>query len=137
VQKIQVNGQTYLRAVACTMGGKNNPLTDKIQFNILSKLNIPNAWGLLKNSDQFFYTSKFQIDDTPFRYLNNLKTTFLNPNNGNPPITIYHNLVSNISDIKGPIGSGPSKAGFGVALSPVLMAALGLYDGQVVYFNIS
>jgi hypothetical protein len=100
-------------------------------------LNIPNAWGLLKNTNQYFYTCKFQIDDTPFRYLNNLKTTFLNPNNGNPPIKIYHNLVSNISDIKGPIGTGPSKDGFGVALSPALMAALGLYDGQVVYFNIS
>ena len=93
--------------------------------------------GFVKKFWPIFYTSKFQIDDTPFRYLNNLKTTFLNPNNGNPPITIYHNLVSNISDIKGPIGTGPSKDGFGVALSPLLMAALGLYDGQVVYFNIS
>jgi hypothetical protein len=137
VQKIQVNGQTYLRAVACTMGGKNNKLDDKLQFNILSKLNIPNAWGLLKNTNQYYYTSKFQIDDTPYRYLNNLKTTFLNPNNGNPPVTINHNLVSSFSDIKGPIGSGPGVDGYGVALSPALMSKLGLYDGQVVYFSIS
>ena len=136
VQKITSNGQTYLRAVACTIGGVKNPLNNKTQFNILNKLNIGNTWGLLKNTNQYFYTSKFQLTETDVNSLTQLKTTFFNPNNGKT-INVKHNIVSDFNNLIGPIGTGPGIDGFGIGLSPKLMSDLGLYDGQVVYFNIS
>ena len=40
-----------------------------------------------------------------------------------------------IDNLTGPISVGPSVAGYGIALSKKLMIALGLKDGDVVYFR--
>ena len=68
-------------------------------------------------------------------------TIFRNPENGKlitvPPIrkATTGSLTMTVDNITGPINVGPSVPGYGVALSKKLMIALGLKDGDVVYFR--
>jgi len=151
IQQVSNSG-IWLRAIAVEMGGTKNPLDDKIEMSLLNgvdkygnnQLNtlkikpLPLLWESVKtvSNSKLFYSTKFLSNKiTPNRIIST-STLFKNPENGKtvtvPPISESEMRIDNLT---GPISVGPSVAGYGVALSKKLMIALGLKDGDVVYFR--
>jgi hypothetical protein len=151
IQQVSNSG-IWLRAIAVEMGGTKNPLDDKIEMSLLNgvdrhgnnQLNtlkitpLPLLWESVQtvSSSKLFYSTKFLSNKiTPNRIIST-STVFKNPENGKsvtvPPI---NTSPMDLTNLTGPISVGPSVAGYGVALSKKLMIALGLKDGDVVYFR--
>ena len=142
--------QIYFRAVACTMGGKNNPLDDKIAMGVLSMVKNKTKnnssvdhtnilWNDIKEDKQHhFYAIKFDARVSS-DFIIRAKTTFINPKKPEKPITVTpigeNETEINLTNLKGAIHRGPAVAGYGIALSQKLMSDLGLHDGEVVYFT--
>jgi hypothetical protein len=108
------------------------------QLNTLKIKPLPLLWESVKtvSNSKLFYSTKFLSNKiTPNRIIST-STLFKNPENGKtvtvPPISESEMRIDNLT---GPISVGPSVAGYGVALSKKLMIALGLKDGDVVYFR--
>ena len=151
IQRVSNNG-IWLRAIAVEMGGTKNPLDDKIEMSLLNGVNIygnnqlqslkisplPLTWGSVKtvSGSKLFYSTKFLSNKiTPNRTIST-KTVFKNPENGKEvPVDPIASATMGIDNLTGPINVGPSVPGYGVALSKKLMIALGLKDGDVVYFR--
>jgi hypothetical protein len=107
--------------------GTTTSFTDKIK------------WSDLKDDKKTdFYSLKFALDVVSPNTIIKGTTTFFNPNN-KKTVTIQPINQPSItkSNIKGPINIGPKINGYGIGLSSSLMKKLGLFDGDVVYFNIS
>ena len=152
IQQVSNDG-VWLRAIVVEMGStKNNPLEDSKEMSLLNGVSLygnnqlqtlkvtpsPLTWGSVKtvSSGKLFYSTKFLSNKiTPNRIISTT-TVFKNPENGKtvsvPPINTSPMTIDNIT---GPINVGPSVPGYGVALSKKLMIALGLKDGDVVYFR--
>jgi hypothetical protein len=135
------DGIEWLKAVACTLGGKNNPLDDTTSFHIINNTSGNFAtWGKFKTITNTVnaYTTKFKQDhmnELQFTALESQTTVFLNPYN-DKQLNVTHSLCSNCVFPNGPIGIGPNSNKYGIALSKAAMTRLGLYDGQTVYFRI-
>jgi hypothetical protein len=151
IQQVSNDG-VWLRAIAVEMGGTKNPLDDKIEMSLLNGVSIygnnqlntlkitplPLTWSSVKtaSSSKLFYSTKFLSNKiTPNKTISTT-TVFKNPETGKevsvPPIG---QSPMGIDNLTGPISVGPSVAGYGIALSKKLMIALGLKDGDVVYFR--
>jgi hypothetical protein len=108
------------------------------QLQTLKVTPLPLTWGSVKtvSSSKLFYSTKFLSNKiTPNRIISTT-TVFKNPENGKTvPVPPINTSPMTIDNITGPINVGPSVPGYGVALSKKLMIALGLKDGDVVYFR--
>ena len=142
IQMVKLSdGIEWLKAVACTLGGKNNPLDDTTSFHIINNTSGNFAtWGKFKTITNTVnaYTTKFKQDhmnELQFTALESQTTVFLNPYN-DKQLNVTHSLCSNCVFPNGPIGIGPNSNKYGIALSKAAMTRLGLYDGQTVYFRI-
>ena len=151
IQRVSNDG-IWLRAIAVEMGGTKNPLDDKIEMSLLNGVSIygnnqlqtlkitplPLTWSSVKtaSSSKLFYSTKFLSNKiTPNRIISTT-TVFKNPENGKEvPVPPINTSPMTIDNLTGPISVGPSVAGYGMALSKKLMIALGLKDGDVVYFR--
>lgn len=142
VQKVNYKGKEVFRAIATTMGGKDNPLEDFIDMTILCRASATSArvtWDFMKDLSKTnrFYSTKFRLASVSADKIITGTTTFINPNNGDKEVTVppVHILSGNIK-VEGAVSAGPSVNGFGISMSQKLMTDLGLYNGQVVYFTI-
>ena len=84
-----------------------------------------------------FYSLPFQLSNTiTEEKVRSGVTKFLNPQN-KKTLTLQpsYQLTSPIS-VQGPVGVGPKTTGYGISMSPSLMKVLGLFEGDVVYFDI-
>jgi hypothetical protein len=156
IQKVTYNNLPYFRAIAVGMGGKNYTPEDAIQMSIISRVtsktvvgtttNTNNqvvnylTWKDIKDSKNKFYSLRFDLGVASANTIIKASTYFLNPkNNKNATADRIGENVETITqtNIKGPISVGPKIDGYGIALSQTLMTELGLFDGDVVYFNMS
>jgi hypothetical protein len=156
IQKVTYNKIQYFRAIAVGMGGKNYTPEDAIQMSIISRVtsktvvgtttNTNNqvvnylTWKDIKDSKNKFYSLRFDLGVASANTIIKASTYFLNPkNNKNATADRIGENVETITqtNIKGPISVGPKIDGYGIALSQTLMTELGLFDGDVVYFNMS
>jgi len=156
IQKVTYNNLPYFRAIAVGMGGKNYTPEDAIQMSIISRVtsktvvgtttNTNNqvvnylTWKDIKDSKNKFYSLRFDLSVASANTIIKASTYFLNPkNNKNATADRIGENVESITqtNIKGPISVGPKIDGYGIALSQTLMTELGLFDGDVVYFNMS
>jgi hypothetical protein len=134
------DGVEWLKAVACTLGGKNNSLDDNTAFYIATFASgTQTTWKNLKGftDTASMYTTKFKQDhlnELQITNLQNKSTVFLNPYN-NKTLNVTHSLCPNCPIPNGPIGIGPNSNKYGIALSKAAMSRLGLYEGQTVYFR--
>jgi len=149
IQYVEYDGEKYFRAVVATMGGNNYNIKDSIEMSILNgstekPINNQNVgfgytnkitWKDIKNSKNYFYSSKFDIRMYTCDNILKATTTFFNPKNKIkveiPPID--NNIT--VNNVTGPINIGPSVSGYGMGLSVELMKKLGLKDNDVVYFQ--
>lgn len=157
IQKVEYNGKysnvsttkQWLRAVVVRMGTPTYPIDLNRDMSILGSfidqyvdLSVIKWDAIDDNSTNFnFYSSKFQFNHgANINDLLTAKTEFLNPENGKT-ITVQHsyNLDANNGPVvyDGPINRGPSIDGYGIGMSLKLMTALGLHEGDVIYFNIT
>ena len=135
IQKVENNGETWLRTVVVRMGSSGYTLNDETTMNLANGI----KWSTIKDSTYKFYTSTFQLS----RIVNEAKirtavTTFKNPKNGkttvlNPSYQLDSSLGTIIAN--GPVSVGPNSTEYGMGMSNQLMTELGLYDGDVVYFK--
>ena len=133
IQKINYNNVEYFRAIVVKMGGENNELADKTTMRIANGV----TWEDIKSSDMKFYSLPFQLSNTiTEEKVRSGVTKFLNPQN-KKTLTLQpsYQLTSPIS-VQGPVGVGPKTTGYGISMSPSLMKVLGLFEGDVVYFDI-
>jgi hypothetical protein len=156
IQKVTYNKIQYFRAIAVGMGGKNYTPEDAIQMSIISRVTSKTVsgtttntngipvnyltWKDIKDSKNKFYSLRFDLGVASANTIIKASTYFLNPkNNKNATADRIGENVETITqtNIKGPISVGPKIDGYGIALSQTLMTELGLFDGDVVYFNMS
>jgi hypothetical protein len=149
IQKVLFENKTYLRSIVVTMGGKNYNIEDNMDMSLINQVSSIEGtttsftdkikWSDLKDDKKTdFYSLKFALDVVSPNTIIKGTTTFFNPNN-KKTVTIQPINQPSItkSNIKGPINIGPKINGYGIGLSSSLMKKLGLFDGDVVYFNIS
>ena len=156
------NGNWY-RAIAAEMGGGTYKIDDDtVSMSVLNNVTVhnfnPNNTSGLNNlvinpddngkqqpmtwknisgysSENYFYSTHFQLDVASADKIISANTTFKNPyNNKIVKIDAYSSPTMTPKDIVGPINYGPTIAGYGIGLSRKLMLDLGLVDGDVVYF---
>lgn len=147
IQRVELNGNTFFRSQAVTMGGKTYTIDDNIEMSIINKVttktisggSVENkiVWKDIKQSKNLFFSSKFDFNSIKADNIITQKTTFYNPIKN---VTVVVEPVTDSSitptNIKGAINVGPNKNGYGMGLSSELMKRLKLEDGDVVYFNI-
>ena len=134
IQKIDNNGETWLRAIVVKMGGPNYPIDELSVANIAEGV----LWSEVNNSDMKFYNVKFKLDIANSKTIREAKTEFKNPSNNKTLILEpEYQLDRSIGDIKvqGPISVGPRLDNYGMGMSPKLMSDLKIDDGQVIYFR--
>jgi hypothetical protein len=143
IQKVKNGGKEYLRAQVITMGGVNYPISDTTSMSIITRQNTygivpsPLTWSDIKASNNYFYSLRFDYDTSQPNSIIKGTTKFYNPNNLSKSVTITPiSEAITINNIKGPINNGPSGVKSGIGLSPALMKALNLQEGDVVYFEI-
>ena len=142
IQKIDYNGQTWLRAIAITIGVGNSLVNNDTTFNLINNI----TWFYLKKYKYKFYTTKFQLSKTITEETirNASYTAFKNPKKNKDgtqkEFYVFHkydlNPTSSSFIVQGPIGVGPNSTTHGIELSQELMTELGLFNGDVVYFRI-
>ena len=149
IQYVEYDGNKYFRAVVATMGGKNYPIGDNIEMSILNgsvNKSISNqsttfgftnkiTWKEIKNSKNYFYSTKFDIRMYSCDNILTATTTFFNPKKNITETILPVDNTITTSNVKGPINIGPSVKGYGMGLSVELMKKLGLKDNDVVYFQ--
>lgn len=148
IQKIKYKGETYFRAVVSVMGGNNYKIEPNIQMSLLSRVTSKTisgttttpsliVWSELEKTDRNFYSVKFDLDVANANKIITATTTFLNPKN-NKTATINPISSSTISpsNVQGPINVGPKTNGYGIGISSALAKELGIYDNEVLYFNL-
>ncbi len=145
IQKVKNNGKEYLRAQVVCMGAQNYPIEGTTSMSIITRQNTntvtpnPMTWNDIKDSNNYFYSLRFDYNVANPNLIVQGKTKFYNPNNlKNAPIVIepIGTTAITTSNIKGPINNGPSGVKSGIGMSKALMKALGVQDGDVVYFEI-
>ena len=130
------------------MGGNNYKIEPNIQMSLLSRVTSKTisgttsnpsliVWSELEKTDRKFYSVKFDLDVASANKIITATTTFLNPKNDKTVTVspISSNTV-NPTNIQGPINVGPKTAGYGIGISSALAKELGIYDNQVLYFNL-
>ena len=152
IQKVRFNGKEYYRAIAVVMGGKTYTPDSTIQMSLLSRVTNRTiqgtttsqngqyvnylTWDDIKDNKNKFYSLRFDLEVTNANTITSAKTLFFNPKTKKEvPIDPINSNPVTKSNIIGPINVGPKLDGYGIALSQTLMTELGLYDGDVVYFN--
>lgn len=135
IQKVENNGETWLRTTVVRMGGTGYTINDGATMNIANGI----EWSKIKDSKYKFYSTTFKLS----KILNeaNIRevvTTFKNPKNGkttvlNPSYQLDSSLGTIVAN--GPVNIGPNSTTYGMGMSNELMTELGLYDGDVVYFK--
>jgi hypothetical protein len=137
IQKIENNGQTWLRGIAVQMGGPNYQISDDTTLGIANGI----KWSTIKDSTYKFYCTNFLLDRTILaEKIRTGVTTFYNPNGNKKTVTVspsYQLDTTQTIVANGPVSIGPSSEKYGIGLSKSLMTELGLYDGDVVYFRIN
>jgi hypothetical protein len=145
IQKVKNNGKEYLRAQVICMGAQNYPIEGTTSMSIITRQSTntvtpnPMTWDTIKDSNNYFYSLRFDYNIAKPNLIIQGKTKFYNPNNlKNAPIVIEPLGTTAItsSNIKGPINNGPNGIKSGIGMSKALMKALGIQDGDVVYFEI-
>jgi hypothetical protein len=138
IQKVTNSNYTgeWFRALVVKMGGQNYPIDESVTMNLANSI----KWSQISSSTSKFYSTKFQLTNGEVRNKITTSTTeFLNPKNGKKTsLTANYQLDVNVGPItvQGPVSIGPSVSNYGMAMSPSLMSELGLYDGDVVYFQL-
>ena len=147
IQKVEYKGTEYLRAQAVTMGGPKYLISDTTEmsiingmknndFNLIGTKTNKLLWSSIKNSDDYFFSTKFDLKTVDATKISKYKPLFLNPNNDkSQSITLPFYDIPN-AKVVGAVNVGPSTGNYGIGLSPKLMKDLGLYDGDVVYFTV-
>lgn len=132
----------WLRALAVRMGGPIYELDDDMTMGLISNiLNEPKPkpllWSEIKDSNTYFYGTRFLLNVINADKIITANTEFLNPKN-NKRITVLpsYDLTSTVKKAEGPVHVGPALPSYGIGLSSKLMKDLGLYDGDVVYFKL-
>ena len=145
IQKVKNNGKEYLRAQVICMGAQNYPIEGTTSMSIITRQSTntvtpnPMTWDTIKDSNNYFYSLRFDYNVAKPNLIIQGKTKFYNPNNlNNAPIVIepLGTTAITASNIKGPINNGPNGVKSGIGMSKALMKALGIQDGDVVYFEI-
>ena len=150
IQKVKYKGKEWFRAVVVRMGSEKYQINDDTTMSLINEVSSnfgivkPSSvkWSDLKDTDQKFYSTKFQLSPSisADKILSG-KTMFLNPNNKDKKYTLNHDFQLNQEigqrRANGPVSVGPSVSGYGIAMSTSLMSELGLLPDQVVYFDIS
>jgi hypothetical protein len=150
-----VNNGTWYRAIVAEMGGGTYKIEDSITMSLLNNVTVhnfnpsdtsglnkltvtplPMTWGeISSNTDNYFYSTHFQLDVASANKIISAKTTFKNPlTNVMVDVEPFSESTMTKDNIKGPINYGPVIPGYGMGLSKALMLSLGLKDGDVVYF---
>lgn len=136
IQKIDNNGQTWLRAIVVKMGGDKYKIEDSSTMNLLNNV----KWSDIKDSDMRFFNLRFQLGIVNKEKIKEAKTTFKNPDN-NKTIVLNSNYQTDTTigpiTVQGPVSVGPAINGYGIGMSPKLMSDLGVYEGKVIYFTMS
>lgn len=152
IQKVRFNGKEYYRAIAVVMGGKTYTPDSTIQMSLLSRVTNRTiqgtttsqngqyvnylTWDDIKDNKNKFYSLRFDLEVTNANTITSAKTIFFNPKTKKEvPIDPINSNPVTKSNVLGPINVGPKLDGYGIALSQTLMTELGIYDGDVVYFN--
>jgi hypothetical protein len=146
IQKVKNNGKEYLRTQVVCMGHPQNyPIEGTTSMSIVTRQSTntitpnPMLWDSIKDSNNYFYSLRFDYDVAKPNLIIQGKTKFYNPTNlKNPPIVIepMGDTAITTTNIRGPINNGPSGIKSGMGMSKALMKALGVQDGDVVYFEI-
>lgn len=151
----ETNNNTWLRTRVVRMGEFLNPINLTDEMLIIGKLTsesnskvggqiTPNSLNWLEVSrqteEQYFYSTKFKLNEVSADNVINAKSIFYNPKN-KKTITINPNykldfFTSNPRKFEGPIDVFPEKDTFAMGMSIKLMKYLDLKDGDVVYFNL-
>jgi hypothetical protein len=140
IQLVRYNNTEWLRAYAVQINGAYYKVENDISMSIISRMCKDIKFGDIPR-DGVYYFSRFDLGKAdPTTILYGFPTTeFLNPNilgKEKPKLRITTTIDCNTKSFTGPISVGPSILKYGVALTPYLMKALGLYDGQIVYFRL-
>jgi hypothetical protein len=124
---------TWLRTRVIKAGGDENILDGDTTMNIANGL----KWSEINQKDKF-YSTHFDLTAVDAVTIRGGVTEFINPNvqnskvyTLNPSYTFTGTTVT-----QGPISSGPKSTKCGMSMSAPLMAELGLYPNQVIYFRI-
>jgi hypothetical protein len=155
VQKVTYKNETYLRAIAITMGGPNYPINDDISMSVIARQDIFNVynttlgnaddkvllkWSNIKDSKNHFYSLKFDYSVAKPNTIITGTGKFYKPTAIEKPVIVapIPSTTTQIltKDIVGPVNNGPNLPGYGIGLSKQLMKDLDIQDGDVVYFNV-
>jgi len=164
IQKVEYEGEEWLRAAVLTMDGPNYPIDEGVVMSLISNLTSAETgdvrvitWGTIKNEsrNQSFYSSRFVTSGTKGKFASPTtilrvfsQTEFFNPNidgkhKGIVTVPNKTNFTRGAEVFEGPINVGPAKGyysigdNYALGLSIHLMKRLALKDGQVVYFRMS
>jgi hypothetical protein len=137
-------GDEWLRVTVVEMGGKEYPIDDDTNMDIISlyvnndKTQTKTTWADIKgtSSVESFYSSRFDLQvSKPNKIIDFFgKTEFYNPQK-NTYLALTSAFNNNTKRYTGPINRGPGMDGIG--MSKKLMKDLDLYDGDVVYFRLT
>jgi len=136
IQKIDNNGETWLRAIVVKMGGEKYPIESGTTFNVAEGI----KWSDVSGSSMKFYNVRFQLSTANASKIRTATTQFKNPKNGKTlTLSSSYQLDSNLGplSVQGPISVGPKVDGYGMGMSPALMSELGIHEGEVIYFKMS
>lgn len=145
IAKIEYEGQEWLRTTVIEMESRDYKIPSDQSMSIAS--NIRGA-GDIKWKDVYdprnptdIYETKFNLGRMEGNKANILIdeytiTEFLNPQKPGSFLRV-NTVIDNQDGIyNGPVNIGPSKDGYGIAMSKTLMTKLGLLNNDVVYFRL-
>jgi hypothetical protein len=151
-----VNGGTWLRTRVVRMGELNNVMNLTNEMLVIGRL-TSNSYELTgkplpstltwqevsqQTKNQYFYSTKFKLDEVSADKVINSKSIFLNPKNGRSKSfdSTYSLDFTALGDeprrYQGPIDVFPEMDSYAMGMSLKLMKDLDLSDGDVVYFNL-
>jgi hypothetical protein len=145
IQLIKFNNNEWLRGVAIEMDSNDYKIDDKMSMSFISRYKdiFGNSTDVLwesimnKTKELDFYSTKFDHSLSPNTIMREYPyTVFLNPNKPNSPLKIKTSIDIPNMKFTGPVNNGPRLDGYGIAMSSSLMTKLGIFNGDVIYFEL-